>query len=81
MDALLNGLFALADPYLLMLLFAATLGGVLVGALPGLNATTGVALLLPFTITMEPIPAIAILTAIYCAATFCLLYTSDAADE
>tara|TARA_B110000967_G_C18901621_1_gene575820 strand:+ start:5045 stop:6544 length:1500 start_codon:yes stop_codon:yes gene_type:complete len=70
MDALLNGLFALADPYLLMLLFAATLGGVLVGALPGLNATTGVALLLPFTITMEPIPAIAILTAIYCAATF-----------
>ena len=70
MDALLNGLFALADPYLLMLLFAATLGGVLVGALPGLNATTGVALLLPFTITMEPIPAIAILTTIYCAATF-----------
>ena len=70
MDALLNGLFALADPYLLMLLFAATLGGVLVGALPGLNATTGVALLLPFTITMDPIPAIAILTTIYCAATF-----------
>ncbi len=70
MDAALNGLLALADPNLLALIFAATLGGVLVGALPGLNATTGVALLLPFTITMEPIPAIAILTTIYCAATF-----------
>lgn len=70
MDAALNGLLALADPHLLVLIFAATLGGVLVGALPGLNATTGVALLLPFTITMEPIPAIAILTTIYCAATF-----------
>lgn len=70
MDAVLAGLYALADPGLLILIFAATLGGVLVGALPGLNATTGVALLLPFTITMEPIPAIAILITIYCAATF-----------
>lgn len=61
---------ALADPNLLILIAFATLGGVLVGALPGLNATTGVALLLPFTITMDPIPAIAILTTIYCAATF-----------
>lgn len=70
MDAALAGLMALADFNLLVLIFAATLGGVLVGALPGLNATTGVALLLPFTITMDPIPAIAILTTIYCAATF-----------
>ncbi|PCH80166.1 MAG: C4-dicarboxylate ABC transporter permease [Hyphomicrobiales bacterium] len=70
MDAALSGLMALADVNILILIFAATLGGVLVGALPGLNATTGVALLLPFTITMDPIPAIAILTTIYCSATF-----------
>ena len=70
MDAALAGLMALADINLLLLIFAATLGGVLVGALPGLNATTGCALLLPFTITMEPIPAIVILTTIYCSATF-----------
>jgi len=70
MEAFLNGLVSLADPYLLLLLVAATLGGVVIGALPGLNATTGAALLLPFTLTMEPVPAIAILTAIYCSATF-----------
>lgn len=70
MEALVSGLVALADPTLLFLIVLATLGGVLVGALPGLNATNGVALLLPFTITMEPIAAIAILTTIYCAATF-----------
>ncbi|MEP3278713.1 MAG: tripartite tricarboxylate transporter permease [Stappiaceae bacterium] len=70
MDALVNGLVSLGDPYLLLLLLAATLGGVVIGALPGLNATTGAALLLPFTLTMEPVPAIAILTAIYCSATF-----------
>lgn len=70
MDALLTGLFALADINLLLLLVLATLGGVVIGALPGLNATTGAALLLPFTLTMEPIPAIAVLIAIYCSATF-----------
>lgn len=70
MEPLFAGLWALMDPQLLVLLFAATLGGVIIGALPGLNATTGAALLLPFTITMEPIPAIAILTTIYCSATF-----------
>jgi len=70
MDAFVNGLLALGDPSLLLLLLAATLGGVVIGALPGLNATTGAALLLPFTLTMEPVPAIAILTAIYCSATF-----------
>ena len=70
MEAIFSGLWALADPMLLFLIVLATLGGILVGALPGLNATNGVALLLPFTITMEPIAAIAVLTTIYCAATF-----------
>ena len=70
MEPLIAGLLALMDTQLLVLLFAATLAGVIIGSLPGLNATTGAALLLPFTITMEPIPAIAILTTIYCAATF-----------
>ena len=53
---------------LLLLIVLATLG--FCRALPGLNATNGVALLLPFTITVEPIAAIAVLTTIYCAATF-----------
>jgi len=70
MDPFFAGLLSLADPQLIVLLVAATLGGVMIGALPGLNATTGAALLLPFTMTMEPIPAIAVLTAIYCSATF-----------
>ena len=70
MEGLLSGLASLGDPWLLFLLVLATLGGVVIGALPGLNATTGAALLLPFTLTMEAVPAIAVMTAIYCAATF-----------
>ena len=39
-----SGLVALADPGLLILLVIASIGGVIIGALPGLNATTGAAL-------------------------------------
>ena len=70
MDAFLSGFFSLGDPQLLFVLLASTLGGVVIGALPGLNATNGAALLLPFTLSMEAIPAIASLVAIYCSATF-----------
>ena len=70
MDAFINGFFSLGDPQLLLVLLVSTLGGVVIGALPGLNATNGAALLLPFTLSMEAIPAIASLVAIYCSATF-----------
>ena len=60
----------MGDPYLLMLIFITTIGGVIIGALPGLGATTGAALLLPFTLTMEPVAAITVLTTIYVSATF-----------
>ena len=58
------------DPYLLFLIFATTIIGIIIGVLPGLGATTGAALLLPFTLTMEPVHAIAVLATIYVAATF-----------
>lgn len=58
------------DPYLMGLILGTTVIGVIIGALPCLGATTGAALLLPFTLTMEPVPAIAVLTTIYVSATF-----------
>ena len=70
MDAFINGFISLGDPQLLLVLLVSTLGGVVIGALPGLNATNGAALVLPFTLSMEAIPAIASLVAIYCSATF-----------
>ena len=54
------------DPYLLGLIFATTILGVIIGVLPGLGATTGAALLLPFTLTMDPVHAIAVLATILC---------------
>lgn len=58
------------DPYLIALIFLTTILGVVIGVLPGLGATTGAALLLPFTLTMEPVHAITVLATIYVAATF-----------
>ena len=40
------------DPYLILLILITTIMGVVIGVLPGLGATTGAALLLPFTLTM-----------------------------
>ena len=58
------------DPILLFLIFATTIIGIVIGVLPGLGATTGAAFLLPFTLTMEPVHAIAVLATIYVSTTF-----------
>ncbi len=69
-DAIAAMASVLANPNLLLLILLTTVGGVIIGALPGLGATTGAALLLPFTLTMDPVSAIAVLTTIYVSATF-----------
>jgi len=42
------------------------IGGVLLGAIPGMTATMGVALLIPFSFGMDLIPSIGLLLGIYC---------------
>ena len=55
---------------LILVLFLGTLFGLILGVLPGLGPTTGGALILPFTMTLDPLSAIVLLTAIYCAGTY-----------
>ena len=50
---------------ILMTLLGAA-GGILLGAIPGMTATMGVALLVPFSFGMDLIPAIGLLLGIYC---------------
>ncbi len=69
-EALASMALVLFDPYLLFLIVITTVIGIVIGVLPGLGATTGAALLLPFTLTMEPVHAIAVLATIYVSATF-----------
>ena len=55
---------------LLIVLIFGTLFGLILGVLPGLGPTTGGALILPFTMTLDPLSAIVLLTSIYCAGTY-----------
>ena len=57
-------------------LAAGVLGGLIIGILPGLGATMGVALLIPLTYGMEPAAAIIMLSGIYAAALYGGSFTS-----
>lgn len=70
MEAFLGGLAILVDPYVMLMVLAGTVLGIFVGALPGISGSTTIALMLPMTIAMGPIPSICFLGAIYCAANF-----------
>ena len=51
----------------LVALLMGTLIGYFVGAMPGLNPTLGISLLIPFTFGMQPIPSMILLTSLYMA--------------
>ncbi len=70
MEPVIQGLTLILDPFNIGLIFAGVVIGVTVGALPGLSSPMAVALLLPFTITLDPVPAICMMAALYCAGTF-----------
>ena len=70
MEPMLQGLALVFDPFNIFLILCGVLVGVIVGALPGLSSPMAVALLLPFTVGLEPVQAIAMLSALYCAGTF-----------
>ena len=70
MEGFIGGLAILIDPYVMLMVLLGTVLGIFVGALPGISGSTTIALMLPLTISMGPIPAICFLGAIYCAANF-----------
>lgn len=74
MDSILNGILVgsamLFDPLVLLLILLGTIFGVVIGSLPGLTSTMGVALLVPVTFSMPPIFGLALLGAIYCSSTY-----------
>ncbi|QHJ72368.1 hypothetical protein DNR44_005745 [Planococcus halotolerans] len=54
----------------MLYILAGSLIGYFVGALPGLTPSVGIALLVPITFTMEPIPALILLVSLYVAAEY-----------
>lgn len=55
----------LLDPTNLLFVFIGVTAGIIIGALPGLTATMGVALLIPFTFGMDPIRGLVMLIGLF----------------
>ena len=70
MNALLEGFGALFTLQILLCILVGAAVGMLVGAFPGVSATMAVALASAFTLTMEPLPGLAVLLTILVAAQF-----------
>lgn len=71
MSGWLTGLEAVVfSPSVLVLIPLGILLGILVGAIPGLSATVGIAVFLPFTFTLDPLPGLVLLLGIYNGAAY-----------
>ena len=66
----IDSLLKILQPDVLLMVFAGALGGITLGALPGLTATMGVALLVPFTFGLHIDASIGMLLGIYCGAMY-----------
>lgn len=62
---IIDGFGAAMTPIVLLAMLAGTVLGVLIGALPGLSSTIGIAILIPFTFGMQPLVALGLVAGIY----------------
>ena len=56
----------LMDPTIIMVLVLGSLGGIFIGAIPGISPTMAVALMVPMTFYMDPATGLILLGVIYC---------------
>ncbi|MEV4355879.1 tripartite tricarboxylate transporter permease [Nonomuraea sp. NPDC049625] len=70
LDNLVMGFGAALTPANLLWCFVGVLAGTVIGLLPGLGSTTGVAVLLPLTLSFEPLTALIMLAGIYYGAQY-----------
>ncbi len=65
METLLSGVAILAQWQVVVALLIGSIGGVIIGALPGVGAAVAIAILLPATFAFEPIVGLTLLLGIY----------------
>lgn len=66
LDLLMSGFATLAsNPLALLLALVGVTLGIVIGALPGLTATMGVAILLPFTFGMDPVSGLLMISGVF----------------
>jgi putative tricarboxylic transport membrane protein len=63
-------MLSVLDLQVMLFMIAGLIAGIVVGALPGLTATMGVALLVPLTYWLDPLPAMMVLLGVYVGAMY-----------
>jgi putative tricarboxylic transport membrane protein len=66
---LIDGILSVLTIKALLLIFGGTAIGIIIGAIPGLTVTMGVALFLPMTFGMSPVDGLSLLIALYIGGT------------
>lgn len=70
MDLILQGLQLALEPTNLLFIFIGLAVGVFFGSLPGITATMGVAVMIPFSYYLEPSSALLLMSGVFCGAIF-----------
>ena len=65
MDLLLAGLATIARTDVIIALLIGSIGGVIIGAIPGVGPAVAIAILLPATFSLDPIVGLTLLLGIY----------------
>ena len=68
MDMILLGFETLASPMVAMMLLIGVIAGMIVGSIPGINDNIAFAVFIPFSFSMPPEQALALMVGVYCAA-------------
>ena len=69
-EFIVPALINIFQPLNILLMVVGLSGGIVIGALPGLSATMGVALMVPVTFSMDPISGLIMLGSIYIGAIY-----------
>ena len=70
MEMILSGLTMLWDPAVLFALLVGSIGGVIIGAIPGVGPAVAIAILLPATFSLPPLVGLVMLLGIYGSSMF-----------
>ena len=59
-------LAGLADPATIGMMLVGCIGGIIIGAIPGLSGSTGIILLLPLIYKLDMVPALVVMAGMFC---------------
>ena len=70
MEHIITGIHAIFTIKTVLIIIAGVFYGIIIGALPGLGTILGIIIILPLTYSMDLVPSVALVLAVYCSAMY-----------